>query len=101
MSMQGDNYGPNYRLVLIPSPFLENEGKQIYIRWTIFHTHYCSMQDFTVFDVVEEEKRQGKMYQRESAPRVGFMNNQGQGSKEEERQDLETLRSARVIWVVY
>ena len=29
------------------------------------------------------------------------MNNQGQESKREERQDLETLRSVRVIGVLY
>ena len=57
MSMQGGNRGPNYRLVLIASPFLENERKQIYIRWAIFHTHCCCMQEFTGSDVVEAGKR--------------------------------------------
>ena len=101
MSMQGDNYGPNYRLVLIPSPFLENERKQIYIRRAIFHTHDCCMQNFAGLDVVEEGKRQGEMYKREKTPRVGFMNKPGPDSKQEERQDVETLRSARVIWLLY
>ena len=56
MSMQGDDYGPNYRLVLIPSPFLENEGKQIYIRWAIFHTHYCCMKNFTGLECLQKKE---------------------------------------------
>ena len=77
----------NYRLVLIPSPILKDKGNQIYIRWAIFHTHYCCMQKFTGSDIVEGGKRLGectkRLYketvQRESVPRVDF--NEGQESK--------------------
>ena len=54
----------NYRLVLIPSPILKDKGNQIYIRWAIFHTHYCCVQKFTGSDIVEGGKRLGECTKR-------------------------------------
>ncbi len=62
MSMQVGGDGGNYRLVLVSPPILKNKGKQVYIRWAIFHTHYCCMQQLPGSDVIEEGKRRGEMY---------------------------------------
>ena len=103
MCMQVAGHGRNYRLVLIPSPILKDKGKQIYIRWAIFHTHYCCMQNLTGSNIAVGEKPLGgckkRSVQRESVSRVGF--NEGQERKQSERQGLESLRSARVIWMIY
>ena len=80
MCMQVAGHGQNYRLVLIPSPILKDKGKQIYIRWAIFHTHYCCMQNLAGSDIVEGGEQLGectkRVYKEKVSPGFGF--NEGQ-----------------------